>query len=107
MNKETEKKIQQLQLIEQNLQNIIMQKQAFQMQFIENENAISELEKTKRDAYKIIGTIMVSVNKEDLKKELKEQKEILEVRIKSLEKQEKTFQEKAEELQKEVMKDIK
>lgn len=107
MNKETEKKIQQLQLIEQNLQNIIMQKQAFQIQLMENENATSELEKTKRDAYKIIGTIMINSNKDDLKKELKEQKEILDVRIKSLEKQEKNFQEKAEEIQKEVMKDIK
>ena len=106
MNKETEKKIQQLQLLEQNLQNIIMQKQSFQMQLMENENALSELDKTKKDVYKIVGTIMINANKEDLKKELKEQKEILDVRIRSLEKQEKIFQEKAEELQKEVMKDI-
>ena len=68
MNKETEKKIQQLQLIEQNLQNIVMQKQAFQMQLMENENAFNELDKTKKNAYKIIGTIMVSSNNEDLKK---------------------------------------
>ena len=106
MNKETKKKIQQLQLLEQNLQNIIMQKQSFQMQLMENENALTELDKTKKDVYKIVGTIMINANKEDLKKELKEQKEILDVRIRSLEKQEKTFQEKAEELQKEVMKDI-
>ena len=106
MNKEAERKIQQLQLLEQNLQNIIMQKQSFQMQLMENENALGELEKTKKDAYKIVGTIMISANKDDLKKELKEQKEILDVRIRSLEKQEKTFQEKAEELQKEVMKEI-
>ena len=107
MNKETEKKIQQLQLLEQNLQNIVMQKQAFQMQLMENENALNELDKTKKDAYKIIGAIMVNSNKEDLKKELKEQKEVLDLRIKSLEKQEKSFKEKAEEVQKEVMKDIK
>lgn len=106
MNKETEKKIQQLQLLEQNLQNIIMQKQSFQMQLMENENALTELDKTKKEAYKIVGTIMINANKDDLKKELKEQKEILDVRIRSLEKQEKIFQEKAEELQKEVMKDI-
>jgi len=107
MNKETEKKIQQLQLIEQNLQNIVMQKQAFQMQLMENENAFNELDKTKKNAYKIIGTIMVSSNNEDLKKELKEQKEVLDIRIKSLDKQEKNFREKAEEIQKEVMKEIK
>ena len=107
MNKETEKKIQQLQLIEQNLHNIIMQKQAFQMQLAEDENAMKELDKTSKNAYKIIGTIMVSSNREELKKELKEQKDILDLRNKSLEKQENNFKEKAEEIQKEVMKDIK
>ena len=107
MNKEAERKIQQLQLIEQNLQGIVAQKQTFQMQLSENENALEELEKTKRNVYKIIGTIMISSEKEDLKKELKEQKEILDLRIKSLDKQEKNFREKAEEIQKEVMKEIK
>ena len=76
------------------------------MQLMENDNALNELEKTKKDAYKIVGTIMVSSNKEDLKKELNEQKEILDLRIKSLEKQEKNFKEKAEDIQKEVMKEI-
>ena len=107
MNKEAERKIQQLQLIEQNLQGIVAQKQTFQMQLSENENALEELEKTKRNAYKIIGTIMISSEKGDLIKELKEQKEILDLRIKSLDKQEKNFREKAEEIQKEVMKEIK
>ena len=107
MNKETEKRIQQLQLIEQNLNNIIMQKQSFQMQLMENENALSEIEKTKKDVYKIVGTIMISSDKDHLKKELNEQKEILDLRIKNLEKQENNFKEKAEDIQKEVMKDIK
>ena len=40
MNKEAERKIQQLQLIEQNLQGIVAQKQTFQMQLSENENAL-------------------------------------------------------------------
>lgn len=106
MNKETEKKIQQLQLVEQNLQNIMMQKQSFQMQLIENENALNELEKTKKETYKIVGTIMISADKEDLKKELSEQKEVLDLRIKNLEKQERNFKEKAEDIQKEVMKEI-
>jgi len=93
MNKESEKKIQQLQLIEQNLHSIINQKQTFQMQLSENENALEELEKTKKDVYKIIGTIMVNSDKEDVKNELKEQKEILDLRIKTLEKQENKFKE--------------
>ncbi len=107
MNKETEKRIQQLQLIEQNLNNIITQKQSFQMQLMENDNALNEIERTKKEVYKIVGAIMISSNKDDLKKELNEQKEILDLRIKNLEKQEKNFKEKAEDIQKEVMKDIK
>ena len=107
MNKEAEGKIQQLQLLEQNLQNISMQKQSFQMQLMENDNALEELDKVKKDAYKIIGTIMVSSDKEELKKELKEQKEILDLRLKNLDKQENNFKDKAEEIQKEVMKGIK
>tara|TARA_Y100000310_G_scaffold340694_1_gene437387 strand:+ start:344 stop:667 length:324 start_codon:yes stop_codon:yes gene_type:complete len=107
MNKEMEGKIQQLQMLEQNLQNVVMQKQSFQMQLMENENAIKELDKVKKDAYKIIGTIMVSSDKDELKKELNEQKEILDLRLKNLDKQENNFKEKAEEIQKEVMKDIK
>ena len=107
MNKETEKKIQELQLLEQNINSILMQKQSFQMQLMENENAIKELDKSKKDAYKIIGTIMVSSDKEELKKELKEQEEVLDLRLKNLDKQEKKFKDKAEDIQKEVMKDIK
>ena len=105
--KETEQKIAQLQLLEQNLQNFLIQKQAFQTKLIELENALKELEKTKNTVYKIVGTIMVASKKEDLKKDLKSQKEIIELRIKNLEKQEEKIKEKAKETQTEVMKEIK
>jgi len=107
MNKETENRIQQFQVVEQQLESILIQKQNFQVQLSENENASKELEKTKSDAYKIIGTIMVSSNKEDLLKDLKEQKEILDLRLKSLEKQENNLKEKAESLQKGLMEELK
>ena len=94
-------------MLEQNLQNIQMQKQTFQMQLMENENALRELDKTKKEVYKIIGTIMVNSDKDELKKELNEQKEILDLRLKNLDKQEDKFKEQAEEVQKEVMKEIK
>ena len=77
------------------------------MQLMENESASEELSKTKKGAYKIAGTIMISASKEDLEKEMKDQKDVLNLRIKSIEKQEKSLREKAEEIQKEVMKDIK
>jgi prefoldin beta subunit len=106
MSKETEQKIAQLQLMEQNLQNFLMQRQQFQAQLIEVESALKEIENSK-DAYKIIGNIMVNTKKEDLKKDLEEKKGILELRIKSLEKQEKEIKEKASKTQAEVLEKIK
>ncbi|GAG16427.1 unnamed protein product, partial [marine sediment metagenome] len=85
--KETEKKISQLQMMEQSMQTFLMQKQQFQTQLVEIESALKELEKSK-EAYKIVGNIMVSGNKEDIENDLKKKKEIVELRIKTLEKQE-------------------
>lgn len=103
--KETEQKIAQLQLYEQSLQNILMQKQQFQSQSVEIESALKELESTK-EAYKIVGNIMVSTKKEDLKKDLNSKKETTTLRIKTLEKQEDQIREKAKKLQEEVSKKI-
>lgn len=106
INKETQEKIDKLQLIEQNLQNILIQKQTFQAQLLEIENALKELT-NKKEAYKIIGAIMVSSKKEDLEKELNQKKEILDLRLKNIEKQEEKIKEGATKLQSEVMKNLK
>jgi len=106
LSKETEQKIAQLQLYEQSLQNILIQKQQFQSQSVEIESALKELEATK-EAYKIVGNIMVASKKEDLKKELEGKKETIALRIKTLEKQENQVREKAKKIQEEVSKKIK
>ena len=106
MEKETEQKISQLGLFEQSLQNLLMQKQQFQLQSAEIDSALQELE-TSNEAYKIVGNIMVLTKKEELKKELNEKKEIAELRIKSMEKQESQIKEKASKLQEEILKKIK
>ena len=107
MNKETEQKIGQLQLMEQNLQNFIMQKQKFQTQLFEIENALKELEETKDKTYKIVGTVMIASKKEDLIKDLNQTKSVLELRIKTLEKQEKSIKGKASEMQGDIMSQLK
>ena len=104
--KETEKKISQLQMMEQGMQTFFLQKQQFQTQLIEIESALKELEKAK-EAYKIVGNIMVSSNKEELENDLKKKKEMVELRIKTLEKQESQIKEKASAVQEEVMKELK
>lgn len=106
-NKETENKIAQLQMLEQNIQSFLMQKQQFQSQQVEVDNALEELEKAKDKAYKIIGAIMIESDKENLKKDLQNKKEVIDLRVKTVEKQEIQFKEKAEKLQKEVLSGIK
>ncbi len=106
MEKTTEEKIQQLQMIEQGMQNFLVQKQQFQAQLVEIESALKELEKSK-DAYKIVGNIMVSADKEELLKDLQNKKELMELRIKTLEKQENQMKEKASTMQSEVMEKLK
>lgn len=105
--KETEERISQLQLIEQNSQNLLMQRQNFQAQLFEINSALEEVKKTKDKIYKIIGPIMVAVEKQTTESNLNSLKEIIEIKIKSFEKQEAKLREKAEELQKEILKEIK
>ncbi len=102
MNKDVQAKINQLSMIEQQAQQLSVQKQQFQAQLVETESAEVELDGS-GEAYKIIGNIMVLKKKDELKKELSEKKEVLNLRIESFEKQEEKLKEKAEALQKEVM----
>ena len=106
MEKDVQNKIGQLQMLEQSMQSFLMQKQQFQAQLIEIESALEELKNSKM-VYKIVGNIMIDANKEELEKELKENKEKTELRIKTIEKQEKQMKDKASSMQEEVMKKLK
>jgi len=103
MNKD--QKIQELSLLQQNLANVSAQKQQFVSQLSEFDSALKALEKTDK-SYKIIGNIMVSSTKEDLKEDISKKQEIINVRIKSFEKQETKLKEKAENMQKEIISEI-
>ena len=106
VSKETEQKIGQLQMFEQSMQSFLGQKQQFQMQLVEVESALNELDSTQK-AYKIVGNIMVEADKNELKADLQSKKEMLELRIKTMEKQESQVREKASKLQAEILKKIK
>ncbi|MEM1577522.1 MAG: prefoldin subunit beta [Candidatus Pacearchaeota archaeon] len=102
------KDLEELQIYEQNLQSLLLQKQLFQAELNEVEKAFEELNKLKEDsAFKIIGGIMIKKNVDELKKELNERKDLLELRIKNLEKQEKIFKSKIDEIREEILKNLK
>ncbi len=98
----THGKIQELQLLQQRLQVFAAQKQQLQLQQIETEGALAELEVAKPPVYRMVGELLVEKPIADLKKELKERKEEIELRIKTVEKQELKSRERAQELQKEI-----
>ena len=103
--KEAKEGIQRLQVMEQNVQALGMQKQQFQAQLFEVDGALKELE-TSSSGYKIIGGIMISTDKFALRSELEGKKEVLEVRVQSLEKQEKQLHDKLKKLQEEVLSSV-
>ena len=104
---EIQEKIQQLQIFEQNLQNLLLQKQAFQFELSDAENALGEIGKTKDDIYKLIGQVLIKTSKSEVEKELKQKKDILSLRIKAIEKQESQLKEEVEKIREEVMKKVK
>lgn len=95
---ESQEGMQRLQMLEQNMQSVGMQKQQFQAQLFEIEGALKELASSPV-AYKLIGGVMVKVEKEKLTKELENKKEVLELRVETLEKQESQLRDKAKKLQ--------
>lgn len=95
-------KIQELQIFEQNLQATSLQRQSFQVEINEIENALEEIKNTKDEVFKIVGNIMIKSEKEAINKDLSEKKKILEAKIAAFEKQEKLIEEKAQKLREEV-----
>src|SRR3989344_3305643 len=100
--KEASEKINELQMLEQTLQSYLAQKQNINLELNEVLNALNELNNYQGIVYKSISGILLETKKEDITKELEEKKKILELRISSIEKQEKSFEERADLLKKEI-----
>ena len=93
-----------LQQIQQQLQTILSQKAQYEMAVREAKRAQEEISDLSDDAvmYLSVGTVMMQKKKEVIKAKLTEKIETLELRIKSLEKQEKMMQGKFEQLQAQI-----
>ncbi len=103
---ETDEKIRQLQIMEQGLQQILLQKQALQSQVMELDSALKGLQNS-NEAYRIIGNVMLLSGKDDLEKDLLSKKETAELRIEALSRQESSARERASKLQKEIVGEMK
>jgi prefoldin beta subunit len=93
-----------LQQLQQQLQTILQQKAQYEMAVREAKRAQEEIKDSADDAvmYMSVGTVMIEKKKEVVDAKLTEKVETLELRIKSLEKQEKMLQGKFEQLQSQI-----
>src|SRR2546427_11900741 len=91
----TKEMINQYQISQQQLQNILIQKESLKLQTLEIERALEELHSSKeKSAYKIVGAIMVNKSVPDLRKELGDSKESIDLKLKSIEKNEERLTER-------------
>jgi len=91
-----------LRIIEQQLSNTSQQRQAYDQQLVELENALNEL-KGKDEAYHIVGSIMIKKDAKEIAKEITVKQETFKVRVDALTKQEETLRSQAEKLQEKIM----
>ena len=93
-----------LQQIQQQLQNILQQKAQYEMAVHEAKRAQEEISDAAEDSvmFMSVGTVMIQKKKDVVNTKLSEKIEMLELRLKSLEKQEKMMQGKFEQLQAQI-----
>ena len=100
MQEEKQKILEQFQTYQQQLQALLFQKESLKMQKIEMERALDELNACKQEfGYKIVGNVMIQKSIENLKSELKESIDEINIRLKAIERSENKIVEKLRELQ--------
>lgn len=102
--------INRFQQLKAQVQVISQQRQQIEIQLRETEDALKEIENISSDTpvYKSIGALLIKTkSKNEVKKELISNKESLELRKMSLEKQEGRSQEKLNELQSKIQNSLK
>ena len=105
---EVQQLVSQFQIMQQQLQNVLIQKESMRLQQLEIERTVEELDASKQEqAYKITGSVMVSKPVKEIKKELEETKEAIELRLGSLKKAEDRINGQLKELQERLKKFIK
>ena len=102
-----QEKLQELQFLEQNLNSILMQKQALEMESAELQASLVEINKTKEDVFKLIGNLLIKADPNSVKKELDEKIKHVGVRLKAYESQEKNISKRIEEIRNEMIGNVK
>ena len=105
---ELQKKLAEFQDLQRKLQMVSSQKQQLILQSEEIKMAEGELAKVEKGGvYRFIGPILVETSKSDATSDLKDRRELFEMRVSVLEKQETKMRPKYEELRGELEKALK
>ncbi|BCU70627.1 prefoldin subunit beta [Stygiolobus caldivivus] len=101
---ELKAEIVKLQQLQDQLNRVLTEKSVIDNQLREVNKVLQELTQLPSDAtvYKMVGNLLVKVNKDDVQKELDEQKTILELRSRTYQNQEAKLRAQLEERQKKV-----
>lgn len=92
--------ITQFQQVQQQLQNVSTQKVQMEAQLRELQRTLEELGKANGDVYKNVGSLLIKVDDKDaLKLDIEDSMETMDVRVKGLDRQEKSLREKYQSLQ--------
>jgi len=104
VSKEVQEDLANFQNLQRQLQMLTSQKMQTEAQKRETEASLDALRKAKAatDVYKAVGRILIKTDIKDLKKDLGDDSETLDVRLKGIEKQEKKVRDSALELQKKL-----
>ncbi len=94
--------VQELQMLEQQRQQLLMQKQTFQVEQNQVQNALNEVKATSDSVFKVISGALIKVEKQKMLSELEDKLKTLSMRIDSIEKQEKSIDDRMDSLQKEL-----
>ena len=105
---QVQQRLLRLQQLQQTLQGVLTQKQQLELELNEVEQALSELEKLTNAAviYKSIGSLLVKSKKNKVATELSERKELLNMRINVLGKQEERLRTQVKDLQEKLQHDL-
>jgi len=90
------------------LQSVLLRKQQYEAELREVDKAISEIEKLPQDAkiFKSVGNFLIQQSRDAALQELKDRKELLELHVKTLAKQESMLREQLEKLKEELNKEL-
>ncbi len=97
-----------LQQLQQTLQTVLAQKQQVELELTEIEQSLNELQKITDDTiiYKSIGSLLVKAQKTKVTADLKERKELLNMRTTVIGKQEERLRGQLKNLQAKLQKDL-